>query len=276
MNKIFLLLALIATISFSPVFAQEVTGQKIIVTTDNTAYQQGDVITVTGNVEKILPGTPILLQIFFDRTQVAVDQITVSNDGKFSTTLMADGKLWSTDGVATLRIAYGSYVAETSFDFFKKSSNEGFVSNFEVNIPDSGTFDMPYTIRGGSLESISLNSNNLGFDVEVNTTSDGYIQLQIFRDFVDSIKNDGTDQSYIVLISNTESENSVQSEFRQIESTNEFRTIEIPLKTGDYMIQVIGTFVIPEFGTITQLILIIAIISIIAITAKTRYRFNNF
>ena len=276
MNKIFLLLALIATISFSPVFAQEVTGQKIIVTTDNTAYQQGDVITVTGNVEKILPGTPILLQIFFDRTQVAVDQITVSNDGKFSTTLMADGKLWSTDGVATLRIAYGSYVAETSFDFFKKSSNEGFVSNFEVNIPDSGTFDMPYTIRGGSLESISLNSNNLGFDVEVNTTSDGYIQLQIFRDFVDSIKNDGTDQSYIVLISNTESENSVQSEFRQIESTNEFRTIEIPLKTGDYMIQVIGTFVIPEFGTVTQLILIIAIISIIAITAKTRYRFNNF
>jgi predicted secreted protein with PEFG-CTERM motif len=276
MNKIFLLLALIATISFSPVFAQEVTGQKIIVTTDNTAYQQGDVITVTGNVEKILPGTPILLQIFFDRTQVAVDQITVSNDGKFSTTLMADGKLWSTDGVATLRIAYGSYVAETSFDFFKKSSNEGFVSNFEINIPDSGTFDMPYTIRGGSLESISLNSDNLGFDVEVNTTSDGYIQLQIFRDFVDSIKNDGTDQSYIVLISNTESENSVQSEFRQIESTNEFRTIEIPLKTGDYMIQVIGTFVIPEFGTITQLILIIAIISIIAITAKTRYRFNNF
>ncbi len=276
MNKIFLLLALIATISFSPVFAQEVTGQKIIVATDNTAYQQGDVITVTGNVEKILPGTPILLQIFFDRTQVAVDQITVSNDGKFSTTLMADGKLWSTDGVATLRIAYGSYVAETSFDFFKKSSNEGFVSNFEVNIPDSGTFDMPYTIRGGSLESISLNSNNLGFDVEVNTTSDGYIQLQIFRDFVDSIKNDGTDQSYIVLISNTESENSVQSEFRQIESTNEFRTIEIPLKTGDYMIQVIGTFVIPEFGTVTQLILIIAIISIIAITAKTRYRFNNF
>ena len=117
---------------------------------------------------------------------------------------------------------------------------------------------------------------DLGYDVEINTTSDGYIQLQIFRDFVDSIKNDGTDQSYIVLISNTESENAVQSEFRQIESTNEFRTIEIPLKTGDYMIQVIGTFVIPEFGTVTQLILIIAIISIIAITAKTRYRFNNF
>ena len=140
----------------------------------------------------------------------------------------------------------------------------------------SGTFDMPYTMKGGTLELVSLNKNNLGFDVEINTTSDGYIQLQIFRDYVDSIRNDGTDEHYIVLVSNTAYENPIQSEFRQIESTSEFRTIEIPLKDGDYMIQIIGTFVIPEFGTIAQLVLIIAIISIITITAKTRYRFNNF
>ena len=120
MKKIFFLLALIATLSFSPVFAQQVTGQQITVNTDNTAYQQGDIITITGNVEKILPGTPIVLQVFFERTQVAVDQITVSNNGKFSTTLVADGKLWSKDGQATLRIGYGGDVAETSFDFFKQ------------------------------------------------------------------------------------------------------------------------------------------------------------
>ena len=276
MKKIFFLLALIATLSFSPVFAQEVTGQQITVTTDNTAYQQGDIITITGNVEKILPGTPIVLQVFFERTQVAVDQITVSNNGKFSTTLVADGKLWSSDGQATLRIGYGGDVAETSFDFFKQATSEGFDFIFEVDIPDSGTFDMPYTMKGGTLELVSLNKNNLGFDVEINTTSDGYIQLQIFRDYVDSIRNDGTDENYIVLVSNTAYENPIQSEFRQIESTSEFRTIEIPLKDGDYMIQIIGTFVIPEFGTIAQLVLIIAIISIITITAKTRYRFNNF
>ena len=189
---------------------------------------------------------------------------------------MADGKLWSSDGQATLRIGYGGDVAETSFDFFKQATSEGFDFIFEVDIPDSGTFDMPYTMKGGTLELDSLNKNNLGFDVEINTTSDGYIQLQIFRDYVDSIRNDGTDESYIVLVSNTAYENPIQSEFRQIESTSEFRTIEIPLKDGDYMIQIIGTFVIPEFGTIAQLVLIIAIISIITITAKTRYRFNNF
>ena len=40
--------------------------------------------------------------------------------------------------------------------------------------------------------------------------------------------------------------------------------------------QIIGTFAIPEFATVAQLVLIIAIISIIAITAKTKFRINNF
>ena len=88
--------------------------------------------------------------------------------------------------------------------------------------------------------------------------------------------NDGTDENFIVIVSNSENQYPFQTEFRKIDSTDTFRTIEIPLKDGYYMIQIIGTFVIPEFGTIAQLVLIIAIISIITITAKTRYRFNNF
>jgi predicted secreted protein with PEFG-CTERM motif len=36
------------------------------------------------------------------------------------------------------------------------------------------------------------------------------------------------------------------------------------------VIEIIGTFVIPEFGTIAVMILIIAIISVIAISAKSR------
>ena len=101
MNKIFFLLALIVSISFSPAFAQEVAGQKITVTTDNSAYQQGDIITVSGSIEKILPGTPVIMQIFFERTQVDVAQLDVSKNGKFSTTFDADGPLWSSDGLAT-------------------------------------------------------------------------------------------------------------------------------------------------------------------------------
>jgi len=68
----------------------------------------------------------------------------------------------------------------------------------------------------------------------------------------------------------------VQTEFLELESTDESRVIQIPIKSGDNLIQIIGTFVIPEFGTIAQFVLIIAILSIIIITAKTKFRLNNF
>ena len=276
MNKIFFLLALIVSISFSPAFAQEVAGQKITVTTDNSAYQQGDIITVSGNIEKILPGTPVIMQIFFERTQVDVAQLDVSKNGKFSTTFVADGPLWSSDGLATLRVAYGSDVTEASFDFFEKTQMDRFISNYEVTIPDAGTFDIPYTIKGGTIESISLNQKSLGIDIDLITQSDGYIQLKLYRDYIDSLKGDGSDEVFIIVVKNSQNEYPVQTEFRKIETTDEFRSIEVPLKNGDSHMQIIGTFAIPEFATVAQLVLIIAIISIIAITAKTKFRINNF
>ena len=276
MNKIFFLLALIASISFSPAFAQEVEGQKITVTTDNSAYQQGDIITVAGSIEKILPGTPVIMQIFFERTQVDVAQLDVSKNGKFSTTFVADGPLWSSDGVATLRVAYGSDVTETSFDFFEKTHLERFVKNYEVTIPDAGTFDVPYTIKGGTLESILLNQKSLGIDIDLVMQSDGFIQLKLYRDYIDSLKGDGSDEAFIIVVRNSQYEYPVQTEFRKIETTDDFRSIEIPLRDGDSHIQIIGTFAIPEFATVAQFVLIISIISIIAITAKTKFRLNNF
>ncbi len=276
MNKIFFLLALIVSISFSPAFAQEVAGQKITVTMDNSAYQQGDIITVSGSIEKILPGTPVIMQIFFERTQVDVAQLDVSKNGKFSTTFVADGPLWSSDGLATLRVAYGSDVTEASFDFFEKTQMDRFISNYEVTIPDAGTFDIPYTIKGGTIESISLNQKSFGIDIDLITQSDGYIQLKLYRDYIDSLKGDGSDEVFIIVVKNSQNEYPVQTEFRKIETTDEFRSIEIPLKNGDSHMQIIGTFAIPEFATVAQLVLIIAIISIIAITAKTKFRINNF
>ncbi|MFB5598469.1 MAG: PEFG-CTERM sorting domain-containing protein, partial [Nitrosopumilaceae archaeon] len=45
-------------------------------------------------------------------------------------------------------------------------------------------------------------------------------------------------------------------------------TVEFPAGTEE--IEVIGTFVVPEFGTIAALILAVAIISIVAVSARSR------
>ncbi len=51
----FILLSL--TIMMPVAFAQEemLSNQKIVLIADNTAYQEGDVITITGSVEKVIP-----------------------------------------------------------------------------------------------------------------------------------------------------------------------------------------------------------------------------
>ncbi len=48
--------------------------------------------------------------------------------------------------------------------------------------------------------------------------------------------------------------------------------VTVMFPAGTEKIEIIGTFVIPEFGTIALMILAVAIISIIAVSAKTRLR----
>lgn len=53
-------------------------------------------------------------------------------------------------------------------------------------------------------------------------------------------------------------------------TTSEDRTLTIPFEDGTTQIEIIGTFVIPEFGTIAVIILAVAIVSIIAISSRSR------
>ena len=56
-------------------------------------------------------------------------------------------------------------------------------------------------------------------------------------------------------------------------TTSDTRTITIPFEAGAEKIEIVGTVIVPEFGQIAALVLAIAIISIIAVSAKTGLRF---
>ena len=53
-------------------------------------------------------------------------------------------------------------------------------------------------------------------------------------------------------------------------TTSSDRTLTIQFPVGAEEIEIIGTFVVPEFGTIAVMILAVAIISIIAVSARSR------
>jgi len=271
MQKISLFVMLSIILTMPMAFAQEETlgAQKIILASDNTAYQEGDVITITGQIEKVLPGMPVTLQIFFEKNLIQVSQVRVSQDGEFTDTFTAAGPQWQNEGTVTIKADYGGASTELNIEFFKNTSGV-FTSNYEVKIPAGGTFDVQYTMKGGIISSMDLNQENLSLVINIATSSDGNLNINLPRDSIDSINNQGEDIDFIVLMYEGNSEIPIQTDFRKVEAADEFRSIDIPVKDGDTKVEIIGTHVVPEFGTIAMIVLAVAIVSIIAVSAKSR------
>ena len=271
MHKTKLLIILTVVLSMPFAFGQEpISAQKITLFSDNTAYQEGDIITITGKIEKVLPGMPVSLQIFFEKNLIQVSQVNVSQDGEFTDTFTAAGPQWQNEGKVTIKANYGGDTStELSVDFFKNTIGQ-FTSNYEVKNPDGGTFDVQFTMKGGVVNSMALNQKNLALEIDILTNSDGNLNIKLPRNSIDSKTDDGKDIDFIVLMHGETKGIAVQTDYKQSENDDEFRSIDIPVKKGDVKIEIIGTHVVPEFGTIAMIVLAVAIVSIIAVSAKSR------
>ena len=88
---------------------------------------------------------------------------------------------------------------------------------------------------------------------------------QWIRDFDDpaSCREWGPDSNFIVLVDGEE------AEFQEWPTAAQ-RKLEIPFTHGVTQIEIIGTQVIPEFGTIAAIILAVAITSIIVLSARSK------
>ena len=270
MQKLIPLIVLFLMISSTPVFAQEnLTSQILTLNTDKEAYYDGDVITITGQVTKVISGEEIILQIFFGKNLIGIDQVSVTQDGEFTKTIRTGGPLWQNEGSVVIKITYGKESTEATFQFFKQTGTD-FASIYEVDIPDGGTFDIEYTMKGGVVDSMTVNPHSLSLDIGILTNSDGVLDISIPRNALDSIDENGFDTEFIILIYSSNEVNPVQTDYNKIEFDDESRSIYIPIKNGDSKIQIVGTSIIPEFGVLIQLVLIVAIITTIIISARTK------
>ena len=255
---IFYTLMILAVISMGTAFAQE---SLITVETDESNYHEGDTIVISGEVATIIGETQITMQLFKGANMVEIAQIKVSQDGNYVHTIIAQGPLWKNQGDYTVRTVYGeNNIAETAFKYTSELQITETTKEFPVDAGDSGTFDIKYTIRGGLVESIDIEPENLGLSVKINSSNNGKIILQLPREFIDSEKQNGKDEEFIILI------NDVQTTYEKIQSDSKIRSLGINFEKGDSEIQIIGTYVIPEFGTIVMIILTIGILASILLT----------
>ena len=272
---IFIVIAVGITFGLTPTIAA--VEDPISVSTSRDIYYENDIIIVFGKVTSILNELPVTIQLYHEDSLIAVDQVEIALDGTFATDFRAKGNFWKEDGTYIVRAFYTpEKIAEKTFQFFKKLSG-GTSSLFPVDIPNSGSFDLGYSIIGGEVRDIILNQDNYSLLIEFNAESNGNVVLKLPRENIESKTNDGVDEIFIILISKTglDSEDFVEVQFEEIETGPDFRTVRIQFEEDDRWIKVIGTYVIPEFGTIVTMILLIAVTTtIVMYKSKFSIKYN--
>ena len=225
----------------------------VSVWTDKPTYEHGDKIIVHGKVANV-SGMPVTLTVVNSlNSVVTIAQMNLEKDGSFETILNTEGELWKHDGTYTIKVNYGSasksnkVLVELSGVTSTSSNNCG---SSEIYL--KGNYCVPYTITGGVVTSASINSNDNSIIIRINANEDGTLTLNPEKSILNGI--------FMVLVDGEEWDDA------EISDNN----VTVNFLAGAQKIEVIGTFVIPEFGTIAVMILAVAIISIIAVSAKSK------
>jgi predicted secreted protein with PEFG-CTERM motif len=295
---------LITSIGVSPIFAE---NGSVVVSTDKSSYSESEVILVSGEIKYIALGDQLSLIIQAPNGNIVqLDQMTVGSDKKFSTEINPNGPYWKTPGMYKITITQNeNNQATMSFEFTGITSvsiNEedvivedvivegvedvivegvedvivegvedvivedvidSIITETTITIQDS-TDLISYEITNGKLINVIPDMDAVSLLVYIESIDDGSITLTIPRSVLDATINNGDDEFFVLV-------DGEEVDFEEIITSTD-RTLTINFLAGTEQIEIIGTFVIPEFGTIAAMILAVAIISIIAISSKSRLR----
>jgi predicted secreted protein with PEFG-CTERM motif len=258
-----------------PTFAEAL--DPLSVTLSKDVYNKGDILVVFGNVPVVFTDVPDLtIQILFEEQIIEIAQIKVAEDGTYAKDFNTNAEKWAHDGQYTVKVFYTEDIFNaTNFQFFQNVVTET-SSVFPIDIPNAGTFDLEYTASGFDIKDAELNQDRYSILIELTENSGGNLILKLPRESFDSKTGDGTDEIFIVLVSkDNQSDDFIEVQITEIETTSDFRTINLQIEEDEKFIEIIGTYVIPEFGSIVIMILLVAITSAIVIS-KNKSSFHLY
>jgi len=141
----------------------------------------------------------------------------------------------------------------------KLEHQEGFQAPLKEPVEVQGTdFKLTYAISGGKINQVIPDLDEKSLMVEIESISNGTLVIKLPREVIDA-KFAGEDDSFIVLL------DGLDVDFDESTTGNE-RTLTIQYPEGTEDIEIIGTYVIPEFGEIVVLILMVSVFSVIFVS----------
>ena len=260
-------------------FASQAFAEIVItINTDKSVYDHTDIITITGTVDPVdLNDVPITI-LFVNQYNsiVEIDQLLVNSDGNWSgqIVLNPENRLQSEDGIYEIRAQYGSgteittsieltNAVETSEEVETRTAVTGtVVTGTDVTGPSGeqfyklGTGQIEYDSTCNASPAFFANADDDSIVIYVDPTNDGILTITLHEDLIKPFE-DGT---FAVIVNNQE-----MQDFTQVGNT-----LTIPCTMGTEKIEIHGSWAIPEFGVIAAMILAVAIVSIIVVTAKTK------
>ena len=227
-----------------------------------TGAAQSDAITIT----VVAPNGNI----------VAIDQLSADSSGNFSTDISTGGSMWGQDGTYTVKLQAGSgglYAANFDVDI-----SNGTTDGTSIDFSNTGTYDDGYETKmqsateGSTGLSISADAVEGATSFTINGSTDrteSAVTLTVVAPngnivTVDQLSpgSDGAFSSEIGVGGPMWSQDGIYTVTAiQGDATAYQSTVEVDIADGA---------VIPEFGTVASLVLVIAITSIIILSAKGR------
>ena len=270
-------LVAILILSTTGLASQAFAATTITINTDKDVYDHTDTITITGTVDPVNEYEMPVSILFVNQYNsiVEIDQLFVNSDGSWSGQIILnpENRLQSEDGVYEIRAQYGSTKITTSIELTNAvETSEGVemgtavtgtaVTGTDVTGPGGEPF---YKLAGGQIDYDSTcnaspaffaNADDDSIVIYLDPTNDGILTVTLHEDLIKPFE-DGT---FAVIVNNQE-----MQDFTQIGNT-----LTIPCVVGTEKIEIYGSWAIPEFGVIAAMILAVAIVSIIVVTAKTK------
>ena len=268
---LFVILILTGNVIVSQAFA----ATTITMQTDKDIYDHASEIIVTGQIDPVdLRGSEVTIIVKrLNPVGIAqIAQISVNSDGNFSTMINTANAAMRYDGIYEIKASY-SNLAETTISVELTNAIETSEAGTAVaGTAVTGTAEMTaagegelYRLAAGQIEydmtcnadpAFFANADDDSIVIYLDATSDGILTITLHEELIKPF-DDGT---FVVIVDNQE-----MQDFTQIGNT-----LTMPCEAGTEKIEIHGSWAIPEFGVIAAMILAIAIVSIIVVTAKTK------
>ena len=209
---------------------------------------------------------------------VSIDQLFVNSDGSWSGQIVLNPKnnLQSEDGIYEIRASYGNFASTVLSIELTNAVETSEAEETEVGTAVTGTAitgtdvtgpggEPFYKLAGGQIDydetcnsspAFFANADDDSVVIYLDPTNNGILTVTLHEELIKPFE-DGT---FAVIVNNQE-----MQDYTQVGNT-----LTIPCVVGTEKIEIHGSWAIPEFGVIAAMILAVAIVSIIVVTAKTK------